>query len=501
MAPAACDEELIIAREDCSAAGPDLFNKFGVFAVSDAISQAELAAVQQAAKANLDEVLWFRSQHYASGTMGNGVWKELCCRDGDRFDVHFRMAEEPFAAMGANGSWCAAVRHILGADAKLVYTGQVVACGCDPDSDSDTDDEEGQAWHMDGEHLDDLIQLPCHCLTVFVPLVDLGDHNGATEFSLGSHLHDEGEITGERIIQCTAGSAILFDYRLLHRGTANRTTTDRPILYFTYARGGFEDPVNYRHASQQKSILTGGDALALAALVGNPAAAPAYRAAAAAELRAQALACADIHSGSLMRCAGPLVALLSDEIAGWEARGEAAGALQCLAVDCAAERGVVAAGAVAPLVALCRDATCSGAVRERAARALQNLAGPALEDEAHLAAALEALALLACCNDAHAAEAGACALNALRGRGGGLAPRYVLPAGWERSIEFTHRLLSPTDLQKSSRALSRALCAPSTALGQTPRLALSTARPHSLPCSLPRLVLSTALGQTPRLAL
>ena len=102
------------------------------------------------------------------------------------------------------------------------------------------------------------MQLPCHILTVFIPLVDVCADNGATEFSLGTHLHHEcDEDTGERVIECSAGSAILFDYRLLHRGTANRTTADRPVLYFTYARAGVEDPVNYRHDNQQRSILDG----------------------------------------------------------------------------------------------------------------------------------------------------------------------------------------------------------------------------------------------------
>lgn len=253
-------DELMVACEDCSAAGPGLFEKFGVFAVRDAVSPAKLVELQLAAKANLDDALRYRSQHYAAGTMGSGVWKELCCRDGDRFDVQFRMSEEPFAALGADGSWCEAVRLILGADAQLLYTGQVVACGCDPEPASDDGSEiEDQAWHMDGAHLDDELQLPCHMLTVFVPLVDLGAENGATEFSLGTHLHDceDSNAMGEHIIECSAGSAILFDYRLLHRGTANRTTADRPILYFTYARSGVEDPVNYRHASQETSILHG----------------------------------------------------------------------------------------------------------------------------------------------------------------------------------------------------------------------------------------------------
>ena len=250
-------DELMVECKDCSRAGPALFDRFGVFAIRDAVPLATLAELQRAATANLDEVLRYRALHYAAGTMGNGTWRELCCRDGDRFDVHFRMAEEPFATLGRGGGcWCEAVRRILGPDAKLLYTGQIVACGCDPEPDSDEEEAGDQAWHMDGKHMDDHLQLPCHTLTVLVPLVDVNADNGATEFSLGTHMH-ECEDLGERLIECKAGSAIVFDYRLLHRGTANRTTVDRPILYFTYARAGVEDLVNYRHENQQVSILHG----------------------------------------------------------------------------------------------------------------------------------------------------------------------------------------------------------------------------------------------------
>ena len=31
--------------------------------------------------------------------------------------------------------------------------------------------------------------LPAHCINVFIPLVDVGPENGATEFCLGSHFH------------------------------------------------------------------------------------------------------------------------------------------------------------------------------------------------------------------------------------------------------------------------------------------------------------------------
>ena len=55
-----------------------------------------------------------------------------------------------------------------------------------------------------------------------------------------------------------AEAADCFDRPFRRRcGTANQTTADRPMLYYTYARSGFEDLVNYRHAGQQTSILHG----------------------------------------------------------------------------------------------------------------------------------------------------------------------------------------------------------------------------------------------------
>ena len=72
-----------------------------------------------------------------------------------------------------------------------------------------------QLWHTDGEHLftsesdfqcwssnsyssedkaffyknNTQSILPAHCINVFIPLVDVGPENGATEFCLGSHFH------------------------------------------------------------------------------------------------------------------------------------------------------------------------------------------------------------------------------------------------------------------------------------------------------------------------
>ncbi|EKX45508.1 hypothetical protein GUITHDRAFT_71319, partial [Guillardia theta CCMP2712] len=125
-----------------------------------------------------------------------------------------------------------------------------------------------QAWHADGEHLfasKDHPLLPLHCLNVFVPLVDIVSRgvraNGGTEFCLGSHRltcgqediiwqspqHKDtiGHLEPPAPLDCSAGSIVLFDYRVLHRGLANLSEHARPILYFTYARSWFQDVNNF----------------------------------------------------------------------------------------------------------------------------------------------------------------------------------------------------------------------------------------------------------------
>ena len=42
------------------------------------------------------------------------------------------------------------------------------------------------------------------------------------------------------------GGAVIFDYRLYHRGLANNSaTTSRPMLYLTFAKSWFSDTENF----------------------------------------------------------------------------------------------------------------------------------------------------------------------------------------------------------------------------------------------------------------
>jgi len=244
------DLELETTIDTCVELGPSLLDKLGVFSMKSAIQHPRLLEVQCKAKDNFDTVHRIYKQLQINGTLVHGGYREICCRDGDRFDVGYRMDEEPFKSLAREGSWCEVVKKILGEDMHLERCGMVVATGGNVGSGSD------QEWHTDvGQLFEGGPNLPCHCLSVFIPLVNMSDDNGPTEFSLGTHMDAEEYPHGEVSMICEAGTAIIFDSRVLHRGTANHTTQDRPVLYFQYAKSWFQDPLNYRYEGMSRSIM------------------------------------------------------------------------------------------------------------------------------------------------------------------------------------------------------------------------------------------------------
>mmetsp|Transcript_6547 Transcript_6547/g.25310 ORF Transcript_6547/g.25310 Transcript_6547/m.25310 type:complete len:427 (+) Transcript_6547:140-1420(+) len=99
--------------------------------------------------------------------------------------------------------------------------------------------------------------LPPYAINVFMPLEDVTQSSGPTEFTLGSHLWSsnwtEEEMVRERrgipIVDkrfyLPAGTAILADYRTLHRGTKNENPTPRLLGMNIWGRDWWTDTVNY----------------------------------------------------------------------------------------------------------------------------------------------------------------------------------------------------------------------------------------------------------------
>jgi ectoine hydroxylase-related dioxygenase (phytanoyl-CoA dioxygenase family) len=100
-----------------------------------------------------------------------------------------------------------------------------------------------QSWHVDGEHEG--------CYTVFSPLIDVLVEHGGTQFKLGSHKSRQSRtITHVPKI----GEIVIFDYRILHRGMANRSVQTRPLMYIVYSREESHDVANFPTTTLEERI-------------------------------------------------------------------------------------------------------------------------------------------------------------------------------------------------------------------------------------------------------
>ena len=189
-------------------------------------------------------------------TSVNVDFREILDRDGGRRDVRFYFgSDSPYKCDGIiyNPIVYPLVKELLGGgDVNLLYAG--VMWGM---RDQTPGNSHHQKWHGDGGHLFDHVHLPPHCINVFYPLIDLPDRNiGPTEVQAGSHILGKFDSPdgGTFALTCRRGDAVLFYYRVKHRGLANiMPFTDRPVLYLAYGKPYFRDVGNTRSS---KSIFT-----------------------------------------------------------------------------------------------------------------------------------------------------------------------------------------------------------------------------------------------------
>jgi len=108
---------------------------------------------------------------------------------------------------------------------------------------------ETQHLHRDGSYLFGAgiaPILPVHAITVGIPLIDMNAARGTTELFPGSHRYVNLKDSDVSVApEVPAGSCVMWDFRLLHRGTENRSADWRPLLYMTYSKPWWRDSKNY----------------------------------------------------------------------------------------------------------------------------------------------------------------------------------------------------------------------------------------------------------------
>jgi hypothetical protein len=130
------------------------------------------------------------------------------------------------------------IKHIVNNTIKTNYISYAGSLPSVPNS------KDG-SWHRDVYSLfeDEKLEtsLPVFYLTVLIPLVDIDANNGATEFIVGSH---KGGKSGKRVIvEAKSGSAIICNGMVYHRGRANKSNTERHMLYIVYCKKWYNDYV------------------------------------------------------------------------------------------------------------------------------------------------------------------------------------------------------------------------------------------------------------------
>ena len=189
-------------------------------------------------------------------------YHEVASRCLGRLDIRYGMNQKPFSNKSVieNKYLLPIMQSLLGKSAKLVYAGLILSFPKSAD----------QPWHQDGTALFDEndgfstdMHLPPYALNVFVPLEDITEEIGPTEFHIGSHFGDvakniiQPSSSDQTNVQCNKeetavgpllkrGDVLVYDYRVCHRGTSNLSLNKtRPMLYLMYARPWFHEHLNF----------------------------------------------------------------------------------------------------------------------------------------------------------------------------------------------------------------------------------------------------------------
>lgn len=122
-----------------------------------------------------------------------------------------------------------------------------------------------QGWHADGEHQKGAADIGWnvngwkthlaepYALCLFIPLIDLDDETGFTQFWPASH-QSRGLLGFGPVAKLTestwdakvkAGDVICYDYRTMHRGMKNCSTMLRPVVQILIKKKWYEETRNY----------------------------------------------------------------------------------------------------------------------------------------------------------------------------------------------------------------------------------------------------------------
>ena len=260
------------------------FESTGVISMLGVVPQSFLKHCVTDVDRCLDSLVTKLGEH-GLGLHDNYDFEEVRQRPGGRVDSRYEVLDGPCGdpQLTQSRMLYPLLKKILNTDdPRLLWGGVVHAFGSKGRHQAATPSPPThQVWHRDGPSLfgpwSDGHHHPSHCVNVFIPLVDVTKENGPTDFIPGSHVDSAFEAVLPEVLQAekanvdqgnvcapllTAGSALIFDIRVLHRGRGNFSPTNRPMLYYTFATPWYTDLHMF---NEKKSLVMSADLMALKA--------------------------------------------------------------------------------------------------------------------------------------------------------------------------------------------------------------------------------------------
>lgn len=253
----------MLFSEPSSGAMITAYRKLGMFCVSERLSDLVLENLKGETRSRISRIEAAIRTKKPDIRMGSDTFAflEIGSRGDNRFDLLFEEGdpESPTVSgvMWAN-PWISMIRSLIPTSEQLKCATSVVYS---------LPGAPNQAWHADGRHMpsptrsndpldpDGLPEyIPPYAICVFVPLIPLTEITGFTQFWPGTHRCPKllGFGGAAEIMSATvdgivpAGAAVVYDYRLMHRGMANATKdTVRPVLQFLYHVASYSEVKNY----------------------------------------------------------------------------------------------------------------------------------------------------------------------------------------------------------------------------------------------------------------
>eukprot|EP00930_Biecheleria_cincta_P039847 TRINITY_DN27349_c0_g1_i1.p1 TRINITY_DN27349_c0_g1~~TRINITY_DN27349_c0_g1_i1.p1 ORF type:complete len:736 (-),score=116.25 TRINITY_DN27349_c0_g1_i1:466-2673(-) len=229
---------------------------YGFVILKDLLSREALEQIRAPFVTQMEHVISQLSEKGIHIDVGSQAgFHEVVLRSPGRWDVPCDFDAVPAEVRARFEDVCA---NVLGSDMSRAFAGIVRADpGCP-----------AQLWHADSPH-QSAEHAPANLLNVLVAIADVKLEDGPTDLIPASHTHTNHlrpNVTfGEELLyqtpgnspsligsseapvsaEMTAGSALIFDDRILHRGGFNNSARVRDVAFFSYRRSNFKPDTHY----------------------------------------------------------------------------------------------------------------------------------------------------------------------------------------------------------------------------------------------------------------